>query len=210
MSTFTKFLSAAALALTVPLAADAATLKTITFDYGNGVDERNPLGDDPVSPDYVLIRDNTANEFKEFFDFTNLAGATYDSFELSLTYTAVTTSTEDWFVRILGSGASNFAAGTEINVDLVDQTVGSTITQTITIDAASDVGTIDAFATAAADNMMQIRFREETNLVDVFRLHEAQLVINGTLAPVPLPASGLLLLGAVGGAVALKRRRKAA
>ena len=54
---------------------------------------------------------------------------------------------------------------------------------------------------------MRLRFREESGLEDIMWINTADLEVFGTAAPIPLPASGLLLLGAVGGVVAMKRRK---
>ncbi|MEP4199336.1 MAG: VPLPA-CTERM sorting domain-containing protein [Aliishimia sp.] len=212
MTTFKTLLSAATLALVLPLAAQAAVLKTATFDYGNGAGEVNPNGDDPVGSNFVRVRDtSTATGYAQFiqiFDFTDLAGATIDSIDVVLNYTGVGDE-ETWAARVLGS--DNAVTSDDTFTGLVF-TGPATSTLGFTISAASDLATSSSgFAESVALNQLRLRFREESFGDDDFRLFSATFAVNGTAAaPVPLPASGMLLLGALGGVAAIRRRRKAA
>lgn len=68
--------------------------------------------------------------------------------------------------------------------------------------------TVNAFAQSVASESFAFWFSEFTPQTDKFKLASAELAVYGT-APttVPLPAGGLMLLGAVGGLTALRRRK---
>ena len=141
----------------------------------------------------------------QLFDFSGTipAGATIDSFELTLNYQGISGS-ENWFVRVMGSDDSM------LDDDIITGPLatGSNST-TFTFTAADDGGLVDAFSSSVGSELFRLRFREESSGDDNFLLDNVQLVVNGTPAPIPLPASGLLLLGALGGAAMIRRRRKA-
>lgn len=232
MSTLKKILSTATLALALPVAADAAVLDTITFNYGQAPNT-NPIGNDVVRSDHVEIEDTTPGglgsafprSFIQIFDFSSLAADTITSFELTLEYAEVDLRegpgmtpdnagrtdipAEAWSARILGTDNSSV---TDDTFFALSEVLSSTpISTTFTIDAASDLSTgTSGFLESDTTNTMRLRFRELSELDDTFNLHSATLVVMGTPAAVPLPASGMLLLGAVGGAAMIRRRRKAA
>lgn len=170
-------------------------------------------------------------------DLPELAGATISSFQITINYSQVDPAPVDngvpgdggaddtgelWYARILGGDNST------LDDDYFEQVAGvgsglfsDTGTMVITLDASDDLTAISdrpdgtttvntAFATSVAEQRLRLRFREESGGNDIMWISSAEVEVFGTPAPVPLPASGLLLIGAVGGVVAMKKRRKAA
>lgn len=231
MSTMKKLLSASALALALPVAAAASTsLTTVTFDYGTGPGKDQPFGDDPVNADDVRVFDtSTATgyaQFSEVFDFGDLMGATVDRIDVTLNYSRVSFAQptgpadqtgEIWWARVLGVDNGTLdddyfteLAGTGPSVNGYTFSLTAADDLTAISDRPDSVTTLNsAFATSVAENRVRLRFREETAGDDNFVLLSASVEVFGTPAPVPLPASGLLLLGALGGAAAWKRRKSA-
>ena len=172
-------------------------------------------------------------------DIPELAGATITSFTITLNYSHVDTAPVDngtpgdgglddtgelWYARILGDDNST------LNDDFFKVVPGvgtglasDTGTFSFTLDASNDgsnfgseradTGTTpvsnSAFQNAVNNESLRLRFREESGGEDIMWLDSAQIEVFGTPQPVPLPASGFLLIGAVGGVIALKRRKTA-
>lgn len=219
MSVFKPFLAAAAVALALPMAADAAVLKSAFFDYGNDFanGEIKPPSDDPVGPNFVRVRDTPTssgyNQFVQVLDLSDVMG-TITSIDVEIIYTGIATIDpevdpdpgEKWSARVLGADNSSILDDEFVELP---QTGPSTGTLSFTIDASTDTASsTTAFAGSVASDMFRLRFREESSGADNFRLFSSEITVNG-VAPIPLPASGMLLLGALGGAAALRRRKAA-
>lgn len=122
--------------------------------------------------------------------------------------------TENWFAEFVGGGAglgSNSAIWARFDPDespLVP--FGFTLTADNDIDETGSDRTDGirnrAFSRTVNTNQLRMRFRERSGGEDEFVLLSASVSVF-EVAPVPVPASGLLLLGAVGGVAAWKRRK---
>lgn len=228
MSIFKTLCTAATLALAVPVAGQAASLAFISFDYGAGKD--TPFGDDPVLADSIRVKDTNITtgyaQFAEVFNFGDLTGSTITSIEVTLNYKRVSVAQPDpndpldetgeiWWARIQGSDDNTLdddyfleLPGTGPNTGTLAFTLDASDDLTSISDRPDDISTTNsAFATSVADNRVVLRFREETAGDDNFELLGATVEVFGTPPAVPLPASGLLLLGAMGGMAAWKRRK---
>ncbi|MCK0168586.1 VPLPA-CTERM sorting domain-containing protein [Jannaschia sp. S6380] len=208
MKQFAAFLIAACIGLTSAPVASAATLGVYTHDYGNRNGRIDPPGDDRVRGNHVEVQENRPNSFSDSISFADLAGATIDSLELTLTYDRAGPAGfpfEEWLVDVQGSNQNSFAD------DFTDTLVDTASPLTLTLTAATDTGSVDAFATSLANMSVGFTF-DEIGFVglDTFRLFSARLTVNGTAAVVPLPAPGLLLLAALGGLGLMRRRRRLA
>lgn len=189
-------------ALTLAANAWAAPLVTYTHNYGNGVGQVDPGGNDALGNGYVTVSDHSSQRFNDSFDFSGLSYGSIDYFDLTLTY-AKTDDTylwifpEAWYVRP-GAAPSPDSA---FKLDRV----GST--------ATSDTFRIDATLTPFFQNMVSAEnfyfwFAEEALGRNSFTLYSAALEINGTTAGATVPESGsLLLLGAGLLGLGLIRRR---
>ncbi|SFJ41069.1 VPLPA-CTERM sorting domain-containing protein [Jannaschia pohangensis] len=205
----------AALAASIALSGPASAAVIGTYEHDYGIGQYNPPGADQLGNDFVTIRENRPanSRFIDTFDFSELAGQAIESFTLILDYSGVGPTLinfggtlfdlERWEVNILGS--QNNSTLDDLVVGLSD----ANSPQSITFSAATDVGGVNAFATALANLEFSFIFDEVGFFnTDTFRLNSATLIVNGTTAVVPLPAPGLLLLAALGG-LGLMRRRKA-
>ncbi len=188
--------------------APAATLGTFTHNYGSAPGRIDPGGNDLLSRSFVTVNDRSTGRFFDSFDFSSLSYSSITSIALSLQFTragpsgSILVPTELWAVRIQGSSSGAF---------LDDQfaflsDAGSP--QTTTISAATDILLVNAFANSLATKSLAFWFSEFTTGGDNFRLSSATLTVNG-VAAVPLPAGGLLLVGALAGLGALRRRKAA-
>ena len=176
---------------------------------------------------------NTYQEFTDIFDFGNLGGATIGSIVVSVEYTSVTFATpgpgtstqfdptdgtgEVWWMRLIGT--DNSSLDDDVFVKLPGTGAASTGTFNYTLDAASELETVSdrndvtptlntAWTRALNDNRIVLRFREPTGGPDKFELLSATVEVFSTPAPIPLPASGVLLFGALGGLGLWKRRKR--
>ena len=215
MKLFRKMTFAAlALGLTSVLApsADAATLLgSFTHSYGSNPGRIDPAGSDTLNPNSVTVSDASTTRFSDSISFGSLSYKSISYVTLSLNYsgagpdyftrcpTCFVFWRERWTTDFLGLDDSTNADNLRTQLD------GSPV-QVIKLSLAGDVGAISAFARLLATEALSFRFNEWSNGEDSFRLSSAKLEVYG--APVPLPASGLMLAGALGGA-ALIRRRKA-
>lgn len=214
-----SMLAGAAIALSVLSGAAQAApvlLGSFVHNYGSDPGRIDPGGNDVLNPTSVTVSDQSSARFNDAFTFAALVFDTIDRFELTLTFAGAGPSgtllqclvnnpaCEFWQVRINGS---NDSAATD---DIFATLVSSASPQTFTVNAASDTGTIDAFATTVANRTFSFWFSEQTGGPDSFTLSSAKLEIYGTVAPIPLPAAGWLMLAGIGGLAALRRRRRAA
>ncbi len=209
------FLAAATLALAIAGGAEAATLGMFSHDYGTGSGNVAPdqYGSGSLNADSVTVADNEAPRFQDNFDLSAITG-TIERFELTLTFGNAGPSGflglgERWYARILGS--DDASAFDDTFVTMYDEASP----QTITLSVWSDFGLPDAFAHSVATSMFSFGFAENTGSswlypgADAFNLESASLLVTGTPAPVPLPASMPLLAAALGGlGFAARRRRK--
>ncbi|WP_179378173.1 hypothetical protein [Jannaschia marina] len=200
----TRIAGALALCLGVGVAAEAAVLGTYTHDYGRGAGQVAPDQGGRLRGNFVLVR-NTAGGVTDFRDSIDLTGldptATIDSIELELTFDRAGPNaniSENWFVEVFGTGAGFGFSTFALLSDAASP-------QTITLLPGSD-----AFQAALNNLSLEFTFQEPgTGRTDTFRLFSARVTVNGTTAVVPLPAPGLLLLGALGG-LAFARRKAGA
>lgn len=211
MKEFVSLLAVAAASLLLAIPASAAVLGVYEHAYGSAPGRINPPGNDTLGTNFVRIRENrgSGNQFRDSIDFSDLAGATIDSLTLTLTYDQAGPSlfpqSEYWVVDIHGSNPSSFSD------DFSRLLEDAASPFAMTISALTDTGTVNAFATALSNLALSFSFDELLGVGsrDNFRLFSAALTVNGTAATsvVPLPAPGLLLLGALGGLGLMRRRR---
>ncbi len=181
---------------------------TATHTYGNGPTDTDPGGTDPLSLNYVTVIDNSAVRFSDSFDFSSVAYTTISSITLTLDYYRAGPGLiplELWNVRILGS---NNASATDDQFGLLADLFAPT-SYVLTAATDSFLGR-SAFANALSTEALTFWFSEFTDQIggaDAFRLRSARIDIVGDLVPVPLPATGLLLIAGLGGLAALRRRR---
>jgi hypothetical protein len=170
--------------------ASASLLGSLTHDYGSGEGKTDPGGTDPLSSDYVLVRDytdsgNNSDRFTDTFDYHSLAYDSIEEFVLTLEFSNTDRSAffvpvEDWRVR---------PGGTEVASEYFDiNRVGDNkATQSFTIDSGFSV-----FDTLA-DGSFEYWFAEESLFENQFKLYNATLEVYGTPSAVPLPAAVWLL-----------------
>ncbi|WP_425040244.1 VPLPA-CTERM sorting domain-containing protein [Primorskyibacter sp. S187A] len=151
------------------------------------------------------------NDFNESFDFSAVNYTSIDRFELTLDVSGSSDESaffglipEVWAVRVQGSDGSSFFDDSFAAV--------SDGAQTITIDASSDVLTIDAFANSVGSGEFTFwlsEFSPDTQLRNPsITVSSARLQVFGTLAPIPLPAGLPLLLAGLGGMMLLRRKTR--
>ncbi len=148
---------------------------------------------------------NNTSPAVETFNFSGLipTSASINSFLVTMTYSKTNAATESWTGTIYGGNffgspvaSSAFAL---LGTNIPDATSNSNL---LTSGAA--------FLKAVADKSLSVKF-VDTNPAnpkdgpDRFKLKTISLTVDYT--PVPVPASGLLLLGGLGGFAALRRRK---
>lgn len=196
---------AATLAISAPMA-QAATLGTFTHDYGSDPGKVDPGGNDTLTPDSVIVSDQSSSRFSDVFDFSSLSAAAITGFDLVLSFANAGPSLipgELWSVRVQGSNSSS-------SLDDMFRTLADILSpQTFSLDGSTLLAG-DAFAHSVATKTFSFWFSENTLFADRFALDSASLTVYGTPSAVPLPAGGLLLLGGLGGLAALRRARRTA
>lgn len=197
---------AAALCLGLEANAAPVLLDSYLHSYGTNAGHIDPAGSDTLGGDFVQVSDTSSTRFSDVFDLSGLVYDTITSFDLTLTFRDAGPSLipgELWSVRVQGS---NSASSLD---DLFAVLIGSGWSnQTVTLSTGTDLLTVNAFAQSVASESFAFWFSEFTPGTDKFKLASAELDVYGT-APttVPLPAGGLMLLGAFGGLAALRRRK---
>lgn len=202
---------ATAMAISAAPVAQAATIpfsETITQNFGTNAGHVAPIygKGGTMAPSYVTVldkNDSTGNRFYHEISFGDLVYETVSSLTLTLKVAdaAYKFFIEDW--RVFGS--KNGGTSTSDRQQLGDKITGDTWSVTLTSGAV--------LTQALAAGKMAFWFGEETFGSDDFKLFSASVTVEGQaqdLAPVPLPAAGFLLVGALGGLAAMRRRKAAA
>ena len=207
----TKYISLAALALSLALggAAQAATA-TFTHDYGT-VDGAAPIygSGGTMAADHVKVLDtydSAGNRFYDELDFTSLTGSTINSLTLTLQFADapyqpfIIGSWQEWIVFGTTNGGTNPSDRSQIGGRLNSSGLA-------TWEQLLVVGNV--FDQAVSAGKMAFWFADEGGLVNTFKLYSASVTVDYTpaAAAVPLPAGGVLLVGALGGIAALRRRK---
>lgn len=178
-------------------------LLTETHNYGTG--QYDPGGTDLLGPGYVQVSDQSSGRFNDIFYFGGLlpGGAVVTGFNLILSFQASGPSLfpgELWSARIQGT---NFGGSGDDMFTILADVLSP---QTISLTAATDTGGVSAFLQTLSSGNLQLWFSESSFGADSFRLTSATFEVMGDLAPVPLPAAGLLLVGGLAALLALRRR----
>lgn len=216
-----KQIFAALLALSVPTAGSAATMTLSAIDDGSVKTFGGAVAD--TADTSVSVSQSGGNITNGIFEF-NLAAidnsATINSVSFEWTNSRFVSNTGaqaavDLFAY-LGDGVVSIADYDAAGDQVADTSVpkGGSGGDVTTI-GFTDLG---IFNTALLGDLLSVRF--ETDSFASFRVASlentvfdaARLVVDytpGTVSAVPLPASGLLLLGALGGVAGLRRFKRA-
>lgn len=200
-------------------------LGTVTRDYGLGQDQMTNV---PAARHFVdRVQVFETDLAGDTISLASIAFATLDQIDVTIRYRAINQTAlngliqERWRLRILGSIDDPLAVGGNIKDDYrftLDQNISSTewTTSTFTILATDDNLTVDpvtglvgpdAFTQTATNKQLRLALREVSALANsAFQVDDISVALYGT-APVPVPASGVLLVGGLAG-LALTRRAR--
>ena len=206
---------------------------------GDPPSQRDPLNTDNVRMHDTSTASGYNQFIQIFdLSIPELDGMTITSFEITLQYSQVDSAAVDngvagdpsddtgelWYARVLGGPTPDNSLDDDFFkvIPGIDDGEGTdTGTFSFVLDEANDgndsesdrtdaVSTPNtAFQSSIDNGFLRLRFREESGGDDIMWLDSAQLEVFGTPAPIPVPASGLLLIGAVSGMLALRRRNAA-
>lgn len=191
--------------------AHAATFD-ITKDYGLSTGSPTSGANGTLGNDYVTVLDRVDDNGQRFLQklgFSGLGG-TINSITLSLDYAFAPIRTglflgffpfseERWSVYGSTDGTTNSA--TRDTIGTLNSDARTTWSATFNSGAVFDQ--------AVDDGEFKFWFGDGGSLPNDFRLYGAELSVEYDASPVPLPAAGFLLIGALGGLIALRRRRAA-
>lgn len=214
MTNLTKLMATSALAVCLTVGvAGAATLNVVDWDhqgafngagddYANGYGANNPLDANwGAEPDTEL--GNTPNVAQSPFNSNGNTGSqNYYSVNTSNTPATLTYNTLQTVFNILWGSVDDyntitFTQGDNSTVSFVGTTIANAIGGLTSNGGNYEVTALVNFTDFAGGGFKSVAFSTTQNSFEF------------ALAPVPLPAGGLLLLGAVGGLAALRRRAKA-
>lgn len=213
MTIFKTVLASAAIAvaLTGLPAAASTLLGTFIHDYGFKPGGTNPGGNDTLFEDFVRVSDASTNRFSDSISFASLNFATIDRLEVFISAARANDTvrvlglpvpTELWSIRFQGSAPGAFID------DLFIPLTSDPMSQNVTLSPATDFLTVDAFQNSVDNKALSFWFSEFTRGNDEFDLYLVKLQVYGTLAAIPLPAAGWLMLAGLGGLGLMKRRRR--
>ncbi len=182
-------------------AASAAPV-AFTHDYGTGPGQVAPIygGVGTTASDYVRVLDRLDSGGNRFYDEISFSGFdTINSVTLTLDFADAGPSGnfisgELWSVY----GTRNGGTAAQTDRVTLGTLAGTSWTQTFTSG--------EIFNQALSSGAFAFWFGDSRGGASDFKLYSAIVTVDGTVAPIPLPAAGLLLIGSFGGLVLLRRR----
>lgn len=196
-------------------ATQAATVpfsETITQQFGTQPGYVSPVwgSGGTMGADYVTVLDKADSTGNRFYHEISFADLVYDSISsLTLAFKVAEApytnfmgfAAEDWRVYGSTNGKTSVADRAQLGSRLDGDTWMVTLVEGSVLDQA------------LASGKMAFWFGDEGYLSNTFKLYSAAVTLDGQVAapaPVPLPAAGVLLIGALGGLGVLRRRKRAA